>query len=144
MIKYRFIRPKDPDFALERGLRWETIFKPMGMPPGSELTKEDENGIHLVAFEKKEIIGTILFSPISSEVGSIVQMAIAPQKEHQGFSRKLLHHLETYLQDKGFKKMEIHCSKEHADFYLRLGFHKAQIEVGNQEMVLYKNLEGAA
>lgn len=144
MIKYRFIRPKDPDFALERGLRWETLFKPIGLPPGSELTNDEDKGIHLVAFEKKEIIGTILFSPVSSEVGSIVQMAIAPQKEGHGFSRKLLHQLEIYLQEKGFKKMEIYCSKEHADFYLRLGFHQASSDLKNQECILYKNLEKVA
>ena len=140
MIKYRFIRPKDPDFALERGLRWETLFKPMGMPPGSELCKEDENGIHLVAFEKKEIIGTILFSPQSAEVGSIIQMAVSSQKDHKGFSRQLLHHLETYLLEKGFKKMEISCSKEHEDYYLRLGFQKNTLEENPQAINLFKNL----
>ena len=123
MISFKFIKTSDPDYPRERALRWEMIHKPLGLPPGAEICPEDEKGLHLVAIEKKEIIGCILFHADSAKSGKIVQLAMAELHNHQGFVRKFLHHLENHLVEKGFKEIECLIKEENLDFYERLGFH---------------------
>lgn len=140
MISFKFIKTSDPDYPRERALRWEMIHKPLGLPPGAEICPEDEKGLHLIALEKKEVIGCILFSPISDTKGKIVQLALAELHNHQGFGRKLLHHLEHYLFEKGFKELECTVKKENLNFYERLGFHDEKIPVLDDDVVVHKQL----
>lgn len=134
MISFKFIKVTDPNYPRERALRWEMIHKPLGLPPGAEICPEDEQGWHLIALEKKEVIGCILFSPLSETKGKIIQLAVAELHNHQGFARKLLHHLEGYLFDKGFKELECSVKKDNLEFYEKLGFHKA-LAVGEDNLV---------
>ena len=97
MINFKFIKTSDPDYPRERALRWETIHKPLGLPPGAEICPEDEKGMHLIALEKKEVIGCILVSQVSEKTSKIVQLALSDVHNHQGFCRKLLHFLENHL-----------------------------------------------
>lgn len=140
MISFKFIKTSDPDYPRERALRWEMIHKPMGLPPGAEICPEDEKGLHLIALEKKEVIGCILFSPISDTKGKIVQLALAELHNHQGFGRKLLHHLENYLFEKGFKELECTVKKENLNFFERLGFHDDKITAFDEDIVVHKQL----
>lgn len=140
MISFKFIKTSDPDYPRERALRWEMIHKPLGLPPGAEVCPEDEKGIHLIALEKKEVIGCILFSPLSETKGKIVQLALAELHNHQGFCRKLLHHLENYLFEKGFKELECTIKKENLNFYERLGFHDNKSVNSDEDILLLKQL----
>ncbi len=148
MIHFKFIKTSDPDYPRERALRWEMLKKPMGLPPGTELCPEDEKGLHLVALEKKEVIGCILFYPESDVSGKIVQLALAELHDHHGFVRKLLHHLENYLFEKGFKEIECHVSSDNLDFFERLGFHKqvssAALKEGDDTFLVHKTLHAVA
>lgn len=123
MIQFKFIKMSDPDYPRERALRWEMLHKPQGLPPGAEACQEDEKGMHLVAMDKKEVIGCILFYPETDRSGKIVQMALAEPHSQGGFVRKLLHHLEQHLAQKGFKEIECFVKEDLIDFYERLGFH---------------------
>lgn len=140
MISFKFIKTSDPDYPRERALRWEMIHKPLGLPPGAEICPEDQGGLHLIALEKKEVIGCILFAPISDTKGQIVQLALAELHNHQGFGRKLLHYLEGYLFEKGFKELECRIKKDSLSFYEKLGFHNEKNLASSEEMVLSKQL----
>jgi N-acetylglutamate synthase-like GNAT family acetyltransferase len=123
MVQFKFIQTKDPEYPRERALRWEMLHKPLGLPPGAELCAEDVKGLHLVALEKKEVIGCILFHPESNKSGKIIQLALAELHDHQGFVRKLLHYLERHLIDSGYKEIECLVGPDNIDFFERLGFH---------------------
>lgn len=134
MINFKFIKTTDPDYPRERALRWEMLHKPLGLPPGAEICPEDEKGLHLIALQKKEVIGCILFHPESTKSGKIIQMALSEQNDHHGFVRKLLHHLEFHLAEKGFKEIECLVKSDNIDFFERLGFHNLGL---NKELDCY-------
>jgi len=124
-MKFKFIRTTDPEYARERALRWEMLHKPMGLPPGSEVYPEDEKGLHLVAIDKKEVIGCLLFSPDSERSGKLLQLAFSDKGEPHHF-RKLLHHLERHLYEKGFREITCFVKEEMIPFYEKLGFHLSE------------------
>ncbi len=142
MIKYKFINTSDPDYPQERALRWEMLHKPLGLPPGAECCPEDAQGLHLIALEKNEVIGCILFYPDSNKSGRIIQMALADLHHHQGFVRKFLHQLEEHLTKQGFKEIECVVKDDRLDFFERLGFHNLgqKQQIDKDSFVLHKAL----
>lgn len=142
MISFKFINMTDPDYPRERALRWEMLHKPQGLPPGSEACPEDKKGWHLVAMDKKEVVGCILFYPETERSGKIIQLALAELHNQQSFVRKLLHHLEHHLVEKGFKEIECLVKEDQLDFYERLGFHNLghKHSASDQVFLLHKAL----
>jgi hypothetical protein len=63
MMKFRFITPKDPEYPQELMLRWEVLAKPLGLPPGMEEVLEEAKSLHLIAVDRKKLVGCVLFRP---------------------------------------------------------------------------------
>jgi ribosomal protein S18 acetylase RimI-like enzyme len=83
-MKFKFIKLTDPYYRDELMLRWEVLRKPLGMPPGSELQPEEKDSFHLIALEKKQLVGCVLFHPESQTEGKIFQMALSEEYRGQG------------------------------------------------------------
>lgn len=132
-MKFQFIAPEGPDYEAERMLRWEILRKPLGLPPGSELDPEDPKSLHLVAIDRKQIVGCVCFFPESKEAGRIFQMALSEEYQGKGFGRKLLYALEVALAEQGFVLAEVVARQESQGFYRKMGYHPdgdAQLRFG--------------
>ena len=68
-MKFCFITPVDPAYQHELMLRWEVLFKPLGLPPGGEVEADEKKSLHLIALEKKKLVGCVVFSPESETAG---------------------------------------------------------------------------
>lgn len=122
MIKFRFITPDDPEYPQELMLRWEVLLKPLGLPPGKEQPSEETESLHLIAFEKKKMIGCILFHPEGEIKGRVHQMALSEEYRGRGFGRKMLHTLEQALVSRGIKEVCLLAPADKIAFYSRVGF----------------------
>ena len=122
-MKLKFITPSHAYYREELMLRWEVLRKPLGMPPGSEVTAEEMECIHLLAMDEKKIVGCILFHPESDNVGCIVQMALSEEYRGKGCGRKLMQMLEQHLAKKGMSEMYLYARGEYQPFFERMGFH---------------------
>lgn len=123
-MKFKFIDPKkDPEYAQELMLRWEVLQKPLGRAPGSEVQPEERQSFHLIAYEKKKVIGCVLFCPDGTEKGHLFQMALSEEYQGKGFGRQMLSFLEQALSKKGFKEIYLSSTPETIGFYQRMGFH---------------------
>jgi len=140
-MKFKFIKTTDPEYARERALRWEMLHKPMGLPPGSELYPEDEKGLHLIAMDKKEVVGCLLFYPENATSGKLVQFAFTDMGDQHQF-RKLLHYLEKHLFEKGFSEITCSVKPDLVSFYEKLGFNASVKASGHAEetIILSKKL----
>jgi ribosomal protein S18 acetylase RimI-like enzyme len=121
--KFKFIKPTDPEYSQELMLRWEVLRKPLGMPPGSEVFSDEAQSMHLVAIDKKKVVGCVLFHPESPDSGRIYQMAVSEEYQGRGFGRKLLAFLEKELIKKGIKTLHLYSREESLGFYLQRGYH---------------------
>jgi N-acetylglutamate synthase-like GNAT family acetyltransferase len=122
-MKFKFISLSDPYYREELMLRWEAIEKPKGLPPGPHMLHEEEKeSFHLVAIEKKRLVGCIVCYPQSETEGKIFHLAFSEEYRGKPFSRQMLSTLEEFLMDKGICCLHVVAGMEMRDFYSHLGF----------------------
>ena len=121
-MKFKLITTNAPEYSAERLLRWEVLAKPHGMPPGSEAFAEEMQSMHLIAMEGKNLVGCICFHQEGANSGRIFEMAVSEEYQGQGFGRKLLHHLEELLLEKGISDVYLFVRPENQEFYTLMGY----------------------
>ena len=122
MLSFKFIDRGGPEYEIEKMLRWEALGKPLGLPPESELVVEDNACMHLIAVEKKKIIGCVCFFARSASEGEIFQMAVSEEYRGKGFGRKLMHALEKTLLEKGIEQLYLYAWEDAEGFYKKMGY----------------------
>lgn len=122
MLQFKFIDKEGPEYEKEKMLRWEALGKPLGMPPESELASEDKKCMHLIAVDKKKIIGCVCFFASNTDEGEIFQMAVSEEYRGKGFGRKLMHALEKALSEIGIKQLFLYAWEETEGFYKKMGY----------------------
>lgn len=123
-MKFKFIKTRNPEYFQECMLRWEVQHKPLGVPPDPSLFPEEENSLHLVALEGKEVVGCVIFHPKNDEGGEIEPMTVSANYRGKGFARKLIHALETALIQRGIHEVVLFAREEAVNFYHHLGYHQ--------------------
>jgi predicted GNAT family N-acyltransferase len=122
-MKFKFIKTHQPEYMKELMLRWEVLRKPLGMPPGSEVFPEEEKSLHLVALDGKQVVGCVLFHEEEEGKGKLFQLAISPEYNGIGFSRKLLNFLEKTLVKRGIRQISLLAREDFVCFYSHMGYH---------------------
>jgi len=121
-MRFKFISLSDPYYRDELMLRWEVDEKPKGLPPGLETPSEEKESFHLIALEKKDLVGCIVCHPQSQTEGKIFHITLSDEYKGKSFSRKMLSTMEEFLVDKGISYVYILAVEEMRDFYSHLGF----------------------
>ena len=121
-MKFKFITLSDPYYRDELRLRWELVEKPKGLPPGLQILEHERESFHLIALEKRDLVGCIVCHPQSSTEGKIYDITLSDEYKGQPFSRKMLTVMEEFLVHKGFSYVYILAVEEMRDFYNTLGF----------------------
>jgi predicted GNAT family N-acyltransferase len=121
-MKFKFITLSDPYYRDELMLRWEMVEKPKGLPPGFEISGEEKESFHLIALEKKQLVGCVVCHPQSQTEGKIFHLALSEEYRGQPFSRQMLSTMEDFLIHKGISHVYVLAVEEMRDFYSHLGF----------------------
>ncbi len=121
-MKFKFIKTHQPEYSKELMLRWEVLRKPLGMPPGSELFPEEEESLHLVAVEGKQVVGCVLFYQEQEKRGKLFQLAVSPEYQGVGFCRRLMSTLEQALIRRGIREVYLLAREELVRFYSHMGY----------------------
>jgi N-acetylglutamate synthase-like GNAT family acetyltransferase len=121
-VKFRFIKLSDPYYKSERMLRWEVLEKPLGIPPDFSSSFQEEKSFHLIAIEKKEIVGCVLCHPLSATEGEIYDFVCSCEGVDRSFGRKMLSRLEEFLLQKGLSHIYVMAKEEEVDFFSRMGY----------------------
>lgn len=137
-MKFRLITTGGNAYIKEKLLRWEVLVKPMGLPPGSEVFPEEEESLHLVALEKRQVVGCVLFHQETSERGRLYQLAISQEYSGLGFRRKMVTALEKELIRRGVREVHLQAADEAVGFYRSLGFRP--IDVSEEENLSFQTL----
>ncbi len=142
-MQFKFIDPEGPEYETECMLRWESLAKPLGLPPDAELIAQDEKSMHMIAVEKKKIIGCVCFLAHNASEGEIFHMAVSEDYQGRGFGRKLIHAMEQALYEKGFRQMKVFAGSDAEGFYKKMGYHPEEEFIkrnGAQCRLMKKNI----
>ena len=137
-MKFRLITTGGRAYLKEKLLRWEVLNKPLGLPPGSEVFPEEEESLHFVAFEKRQVIGCVLFHPETQESGRLYQLAISQEYHGQGFGRQMVTALEKELIKRGVREVHLQAKDDAVGFYRSLGFRPS--DISNQQTPSFQTL----
>lgn len=121
-MRFKFITLSDPYYQDELMLRWEMGEKSRGLPPGLESFDEEKESFHLIALEKKQLVGCIVCHPQSQTEGKIFHLALSDEYHGQPFSRQMLSTMEDFLMHRGISHVYVLAVEEMRDFYSHLGF----------------------
>lgn len=111
----------DRELVRIRGLRYEILRKPLGMPPSGSIFPGDENEstIHLLAFSEAELIGcTSLFNDESDAI-QLRGMAVASHWQRRGIGNRMVEAAKKIAISKG---KTLWCNAR----ILAIGFYEKQ------------------
>jgi ribosomal protein S18 acetylase RimI-like enzyme len=138
-MKFKFIAWSDPYYHEELMLRWEVVEKPKGLPPGFERREQEKMSFHLVALDKKKLVGCLVCQPHSDTEGEIFHFAMSEEYKGKPFARQMLLALEEFLFQKGINHIYVMAEKADVDVYFHLGF-SAEGTLFEQNGIYYQKL----
>jgi len=125
-------------------LRTDVLRKPLGLsyvPSDLDLEQDD---IHIVAADDKNITGCLLLRPLSKTVLKMRQVAVAFDCQKKGIGKKLVAAAEDYARSQGILKIELSARADAVPFYERLGYQvtgQPYIEVTLPHLKMEKHLK---
>ncbi len=135
-MKFRFITTEDPEHTKEQMLRWEVLLKPQGIPPEMEMSPEEKNSLHLIALDRKNLVGCILFHPENETKGRLYHMALSEEYQGKGFGRKMISTLERSLAGRGIKEVYLETPQDRVGFYVRMGYQmEGNVQLQNGQLL---------
>jgi ribosomal protein S18 acetylase RimI-like enzyme len=119
---FRLINRDHPHYEKEKLLRWEVHQKPLGLPLEAQEIPSEENIVHMVAIEKKIVVGCLLFHQQTNHSGSLFNFTVSDEYHGPGFARQMVQAMEKELKKRGITELYFNPREENLDFYLKLGF----------------------
>lgn len=122
-VFYNEIEFATPQYDAAIRLRDEVLRKPLGLAFTEEQLAGEYDSWHLGAYNiDLDILACLVIKPLDEDIAKIRQVAVRPDLHKKGIGTKLSRFAESYVQQKGFKKVELNARKEAVDFYKRLGY----------------------
>jgi predicted GNAT family N-acyltransferase len=135
------------DYRQECALRDAILRAPLGL----WLTEEDIAGEqaqwHFGLFAAAgALIACVIVAPLSPTSAKIRQMAVARERQGQGYGRRLLREVERVLTARGITTLVLHARATAVDFYAKLGYTvvgEAFVEVTLPHSAMEKRIDAA-
>ncbi|MEQ8521990.1 MAG: GNAT family N-acetyltransferase [Vicingaceae bacterium] len=119
----KLIEPYTPEeFKAYFNARWEFLRKPQGFPKGSEIDNFENISIHLMAVEKKEILGVGRLTYFNNGEGQIRYMGVHELHRNKFVGRKILEYLENEAKNLELTLIYLNAREGALTFYQNNGF----------------------
>ena len=113
-------------------IRINNLYKPLKAEINIEDFAEEYKDVHLVIYDKNEMIGGVVAKVCEEEdefmnkrkICLLRQVVIKKKFQGLGVGRDMLACLEQMLIDKGYKEVRLYAHVDAMDFYAKLGYAK--------------------
>ncbi|HVT12703.1 MAG TPA: GNAT family N-acetyltransferase [Fimbriimonadaceae bacterium] len=100
-----------------RVLRW-----PLGLEYTEEQIAAESAETHFLAYLGERCVGSLTMAPRSEEVVKMRQVAVDGDFQSRGIGGSLVQASESWAQESGFERIELHARQSALPFYERLGY----------------------
>ena len=130
MLRIRTISTTDPLYKQECDLRESVLLRAVGLDMATFREKYagvENSATHFVAVADHptgpKVVGTALLIPSDGERAKLMQMAVDPQRQHEGIGRMLVSTLESRaFGEMGVRELYCHAQASAVGFYEKLGW----------------------
>lgn len=114
-------------------LRYDVLRKPLGLHFSAMDLLPDNNSIHFVGVENKQVLVCLILSPkndgnaldlnaSATKVYKMRQVAVQSQFQGQGIGKKLVHFVEIEAKKMGITHFELNARQSAVPFYLSMNY----------------------
>ena len=123
-INIKQIKHNSTEYELELELRNELLREPLGLNIYDEDLEQEKNDIHLGAFRKKELVGTLILKILNEQKLKMRQVAVKKSLQGNNIGTKLVKYAENYAVKNGYQIIKLNARKTAVPFYEKLGYEK--------------------
>lgn len=105
-------------------IRKDVFVDEQGVDAAEEWDGNDEDAVHVVAYEGAYPVGTARLRTPEDGVAKIERVAVRRSAREQGIGRQLMETLETAARDRGCSLALLHAQTAVETFYEKLGYER--------------------
>jgi predicted GNAT family N-acyltransferase len=117
----RHVELASGDYQKTLSLRQAVLLEPFGIPL-AVAQGDDENAVHLAAFDEEQCIGCLLLVDRGGGTSQLRQMAVTPELQRRGIGQKLVSFALEWAREAGMAQLVAHAREPAVAFYQRAGF----------------------
>ncbi|GEL77132.1 N-acetyltransferase [Tenuibacillus multivorans] len=100
----------------------QTVFiKEQNVPPDIELDEHDQTAVHFVGYNGDQPIAASRLRLVD-DYGKLERICVLKEERGKQYGVQIIHHMESYLSEQGFKKSKLNAQKHAEDFYKKIGY----------------------
>lgn len=103
-------------------LRFEVLRKPWNQPPGSEKDDNENNCVHIMAVNGKEVLGVCRLQFNSGSEAQLRYMGVRKNTQGMGIGKQLINYAEQKARHKKAEKLILQARENAVDFYIKCGY----------------------
>ncbi len=105
-------------------LRDQLLRAPLGLVFSEEDLQQESKQFHFGILDQSTLIACVVIVPLSPADAKLRQMAVAATHQRQGVGSNLIHNIESELQRRKFRMIELNARDVAVGFYEKLGYRK--------------------
>lgn len=140
MIEIRVVEHGSPEYWKAVELRREVLRVPLALDFSPEELSLEGPNMHLIALLDEQVVGTLMLSPLDTDLAQIRQVAVSESFQRQSVGMSLMREAERIASDLKTKQIFLHSRVEAIPFYEKLGFRCEgerfiEVNIDHQKMI---------
>ncbi len=112
----------DSDWKAYYALRFNVLREPWNQPLGSEVLTDEDQAIHAIAVENKEVLGVARMHESAENQGQVRCVATATEAQGKGIGKAIMAYLEEKAIEKGWTEIVLEARENAVPFYQAIGY----------------------
>lgn len=122
MLTIKIIPFGSQEYINEVALRYTILREPLGLSFSEEQLESEIDEIHINAFDKNLLVGTLVLKIVSIDEIKMRQVAVLPELRGKGIGKCMVFFSEGWAKGRGYKLMSMSARKDSVPFYIGLGY----------------------
>jgi predicted GNAT family N-acyltransferase len=121
-MTFKLVDYLSPQYLETVELRREVLRKPLGLDFSRDELEDDFYGLHVAAYDGRDLIGCLILSPLKGDEIKMRQVAVEPAWQGKGVGKGMARWAEECAVENGYSEVVVHARENVVPFYEGLGY----------------------